>query len=138
MSQENVELARQIFPALVGDWREEDFDPAKLRLDLLHPDVEWETRWPGLPRFAYGRKGVLEWAVRVREPMEMYLELVDVRPIDDERVFLSLHASGRGRGSGAPAEMDIWDIWTLRDGMIYRRQTFYDHAEALEAAGLSE
>ncbi len=81
---------------------------------------------------------MLEWAVRFLEPMDIYLELLDVRPIDDERVFLNIHASGRGRASGAPAEMDVWDIWTLRDGMIYRRQTFFDHAEALEAAGLSE
>ncbi|MGI8460016.1 MAG: hypothetical protein ACR2OC_00040, partial [Solirubrobacterales bacterium] len=72
MSEENVQLARQMFAATFGEWRGDEFDPAKLRLDLLHPDVEWETRWPGLPRFSYGRKGVLEWAVRVIEPMDMY------------------------------------------------------------------
>jgi len=134
MSQENVEIVRRMFPTLV----EQREDPAKLRLDYLDPDVEWETRWPGLPRFFHGREGVREWVGRVLEPMEMDLELLDVRPIDDERVFLSAHVSGRGRKSGAPAEMDIWDIWTLRAGMIFRRQTFYDRSEALEAAGLSE
>jgi ketosteroid isomerase-like protein len=135
MSQENVERVRQIF-ATWGEW---GGDPAKLRLDdYLHPDVEWETRWPGLPRFFHGRKGVLEWVRRVVEPMAMDLEMLNVRPIDAERVFLSLHATGRGRESGAPVEMDIWDIWTLHDGMIYRRQTFYDRSEAVEAAGLSE
>jgi ketosteroid isomerase-like protein len=137
MSEENVQLVRQMF-ATWGEWQENDFDPAKVRLDHLHPDVEWETRWPGLPRFSHGRKGVLEWARRFIEPMEMDLQLLDVRPIDDERVFLSIHARGRGRESGAPAEMGVWDIWTLRDGMIYRRQTFYDRSEALEAAGLAE
>jgi ketosteroid isomerase-like protein len=138
MSPENIQLARQMFAATWGEWQESGFDPAKLRLDHLHPDVEWETRWPGLRRFSHGREGVLEWVGQVLEPMAMHLELLDVRPIDDERVFLSIHVTGRGRGSGAPVEMDIWDIWTLRDGMIYRRQTFYDRPEALAAAGLAE
>ena len=34
--------------------------------------------------------------------------------------------------------MPIAQVWTFRDGLIARMEMYFDRAEALEAAGLSE
>ncbi len=69
--------------------------------------------------------------------MEFEFDLIDVTTIDEERVFVEFLNRGRGRGSGLPVEMTVYDIWSFRDGLVSRRQTFYDRAEATAAAGLS-
>ena len=100
----------------------------------LHPEIEWETRWPGLEPWFYGREGVREWVRQVLQPMEMTTDLLDARAIAHDRVLAKLRAHGRGRGSEVPAEMTIFDVYWLRDGQIFRRRTFYSEQEALEAA----
>ena len=47
-------------------------------------------------------------------------------------------AHGRGRASDVSTDMKIFDLLWVRDGLVYRRRTFYTEAEALEAAGLPE
>jgi hypothetical protein len=101
----------------------------------LDPEIEWETRWPGLEPYFYGRDGVREWARQVAQPMEFATELLEARIIDDDRVLATVRLYGRGRGSDVPAEMRIFDLLWLRNGQIYRRRTFYSEREALEAAG---
>jgi hypothetical protein len=47
--------------------------------------------------------------------------------------------SARGRGSGVEVEMQLFAVWTLREGKVLRLTGGYrDRAEALEAAGLRE
>ena len=43
-----------------------------------------------------------------------------------------------GRSSGVPVDTEWVAILTTLDGRVVREQIFLDHAEALEAAGLSE
>ena len=43
-----------------------------------------------------------------------------------------------GRGSGVPLEGEHGYVWTVRDGQAVRFRWFNSHAEALEAAGISE
>jgi len=64
-----------------------------------------------------------------------------VDPIGDfidagDRALLRLawHTTGRGLGS----RMEVTHVATVRDGRIVRNDYFWDHAEALEAVGLSE
>ena len=45
---------------------------------------------------------------------------------------------GRGKQSGAEVNMEVFQLWTFRDGKVIRRQGFFDREEALGAAGLSE
>jgi ketosteroid isomerase-like protein len=103
----------------------------------LDPEIEWETRWPGLEPWFYGREGVREWVRQVMQPMEIEMQLLDARAIDDEVVLAKYRAYGRGRGSAVPAEMRIFDLLWVRNGLIYRRRTFYTEQEALNAAGAS-
>jgi hypothetical protein len=131
MSEENVEVIRKLNEI----W---SADPSNPPHEYLDSDIEWETRWPGLPHHFYGHDGVKEWVDRVLEPMEIEMQLVEARSIDEETVLAAYRAHGAGRGSGAETEMAIFDLYSLRRGKIYRRRTFYSEAEALEAAGLAD
>ena len=45
---------------------------------------------------------------------------------------------GKGRASGIDLRSDLTTIFTVRDGQFTKIEFFFDHAQALEAAGLSE
>jgi ketosteroid isomerase-like protein len=45
---------------------------------------------------------------------------------------------GRAKASGVPVEAVTAQIWTWRDGKMWRNQVFADPREALEAVGLRE
>jgi ketosteroid isomerase-like protein len=55
-----------------------------------------------------------------------------------EKVFLWVRFSGHGEGSGAPVEMELAHVLTLRDGRVCRQEEFFDRAEGLRSAGLAE
>jgi ketosteroid isomerase-like protein len=63
---------------------------------------------------------------------------VDARGCDDDRVFVRVRMAGHGAESGIPFEMEVGHVVTLDDGKIRRLEVYFDPAEALEAAGLSE
>jgi hypothetical protein len=44
----------------------------------------------------------------------------------------------RGAGYGPEANMEFTGLWTIRKGRVFFVDFFWDHAEALEAVGLSE
>ena len=43
-----------------------------------------------------------------------------------------------GKQSGVPIEHEFGDVFTLRDGKVVRFESYWNRADALEAAGLSE
>ena len=65
---------------------------------------------------------------------------LDVNDVIDagDRVLASVTLRGRGKQSGAAVSWDIWQVWTMRDGVVVRGQAFSDKAEALAAAGLPQ
>jgi ketosteroid isomerase-like protein len=44
----------------------------------------------------------------------------------------------RGAGHGPQSDMELTNVNTVRNGRIRGHEFFWDHAEALEAAGLQE
>ena len=42
------------------------------------------------------------------------------------------------RASGPEANIELTSVFTVRKGRIFGMEFFWDHAEALEAVGLSE
>jgi hypothetical protein len=44
----------------------------------------------------------------------------------------------RGAGYGPEANLELTGVYTVRKGRILSLDFFWDHAEALEAVGLSE
>lgn len=61
-------------------------------------------------------------------------ELIDV----GDRVVLLADLAGRAQASGVPFTGKIATVSTLKRGKATRVQMYLDHAEALEAVGLSE
>ncbi|MEK6252721.1 MAG: nuclear transport factor 2 family protein [Actinomycetota bacterium] len=132
MSQENVETVRKMYEALNRD----DVDGF---LQLCAPGFEVRDL-PELPgsSVAVGHEAVRAWWDQLFDPFEDLRfdaeEFIDA----GDRVVVLNHATARGRGSGAKVEMHFASVWTLNDGKAVRFISYSDHAEALEAAGLSE
>ena len=132
MSQENVEIVRRSNELYLQGDLDAMVD------EFIHPDIEWETRWPGLPPVFHGREGVRKWIALATEPMEIEMKLVEASAVDEETVLAEFRLRGRGRESGVPADMKVFDLYSIRNRMIYRRRTFYSRTEALEAVGLRD
>ena len=55
-----------------------------------------------------------------------------------DRVLVTVHHRGRGRGSGIEVGARFYLLYTMRNGKVVRQDEYAERTEALEAAGLSE
>jgi ketosteroid isomerase-like protein len=87
----------------------------------------------------HGHSGLLEYRRRWLEAWEeLRIELESVIDCGGTIVVL-MRMHCRGRGSGIEVEHPFAQLVTLgRHGLAVRVESFFDHQEALEAAGLSE
>jgi ketosteroid isomerase-like protein len=136
MSQENVEVVRQMWEAL-NDRAVEDV--AGVLVECFDPEVEWHDA-PSLPGAA-----VYRGHQAVRRHIEDYLdawadsrfELAEIRSVGD-RVLTHGRYVGVGRESGIGLEDNlVVGVYELRRGRVLRVLQFVDEADALRAAGLS-
>jgi len=147
MSQENVEIVRQVFAEAsrhadrtgpVVDAL--DHDSMAVVYEFLDPQIEFHTD-PRLPEAGIYR-GVE--AVRARwgqfgESFDEFIyEAEDIIDLEDGRVLVLMRLHARGKDSGARVEARPGWIYTTRHGLAVRIDAFLDRAQALEAAGLSE
>jgi uncharacterized protein len=131
MSRENVELVRRGYEA----WNAGDMAAVA---EGCHPDVVWHhvEGWPE-PGPSVGREAVIRAMQQMREAFdtqkfEPLAQFIDA----GDRVLVK--AVWRGIGQGPEVEMQFTHVFTVRDGKLIEGQTFFDHAEALRAVGLSE
>jgi ketosteroid isomerase-like protein len=107
-------------------------------LALIAPEVEWiePEGFPGADTW-HGRDGVRKAMARFwgtwADPVSEYRDMQQI----ENRVFVCLHIRARGRESGAPGEFDVFQVWTIRDGMAARVEHYLDRDNALRAAGLA-
>ena len=131
MSKENVEIVREAYAA----WNAGDTDTMR---ELFDPDITWRppAGWPEQGPFV-GREAVVRWFEQLLEVFTAYsTELVgDALETDDAVIVRQIW---HGAGHGPDAAIEATSIITLRNGRIAGVEQFWDHAEALEAAGLSE
>jgi ketosteroid isomerase-like protein len=109
----------------------------------VSPDVEWETnpKMVGLGGTYRGRGGVRDFFEDLfgLETWEsIHVEVEEITEASDDRVLVGMLAKARGRGSGVPTELHLWQVFWFAEGLITRRQVFWTRQEALEAAALSE
>ena len=114
-------------------WREGRVDEA---LRGLPDDFEWVV--PEHPEGAvrHGPDSVIEFFHEWIEPwddLQIDWQLEQGAP---DRVLATIDMRGVGKGSGVPAEMRIFQLWTYRDGRVVRMEMFNDLDEARRAAGL--
>ena len=131
MSRENVEVVRAFYEA----WNAGDMDAFR---DLYDPDVIMRAPegWPEPGPFV-GRETVMREWEQVREAWNADV----VEPISDfidaaDRVVV--RHSWRGAGHGPEVNLEITNVLMVRKGRIFYQEFFWDHAEALEAVGLSD
>ena len=82
-----------------------------------------------------------EAAVRFFEQLRDTWDVATLEPVSDfidagDRV--AVRYIWRGAGHGPDMNMELTLVLTMRKGRIFYQEFFWDHAEALEAAGLSE
>ena len=138
MSQENVELVRQMFGAA---GRAMNLGALDELYRLLDPDVEWIPINAALEGTRYrGHDGVRQWFEDMNRDWDFFeARPVEIRDLGDDRLLALGTWKARGRSSGVELDSQpaAW-LLQLRGGKAVRMQTFTDRAKALEAAGLRE
>ena len=131
MSQENVELVRAVLEA----WNAGDMEALRDRYDS-DVIVQAVEGWPEPGPFV-GQEAVMRQYAQLRETFDAdSLELVsDFIDIGDR---VAVRTRWRTAGRGPEANMEWTLITTVRKGKVRNVEYFWDHAEALEALGLSE
>jgi ketosteroid isomerase-like protein len=136
MSQENVEIIREVF-ALFNDRGVRAATDAFGH--LLSPDfaLEEAADLPD-PEPHTGRDAFIANLAKVEESFDELrmepLEIVDL----GEQIIVVVSMRGKGRGSSAPVQMNFAQLWTMHDGKATSLRDFPTKAEALNAAGLVE
>jgi ketosteroid isomerase-like protein len=134
MSQENVEIVRRAFDL----FNRGDFD--MLAFEFYDPQVEWQTSREDPDAATHrGREAVRRYFDQWVESFEgLHADVEEYIDASDDRVFTWVRWTGRGRESGIDTEWWIAIVSTLRGGSILTVEEYFDRAEGLQAAGLSE
>jgi ketosteroid isomerase-like protein len=130
MSQQNVEIARGFYAA----WNGGDMDAIR---EFYDPDVVIRTteNWPERGPY-FGREAVVSFIARLRDTWDVVaLEPISFIDAGDRIVARQVV---RGMGAGPESNIEVTTITTMRQGKTILVEFFWDHAEALEAVGLSE
>ena len=132
MSEENVEVFAELARLFeAGDW---DGFGAHFTQDAeLRPPTEWPE--PGPHR---GRAAIVHEFQRIRDSWETNQVVVGDHTARDDRVVVCLRWIVKGAGSGVAGDMTFYVATRFKDGQIVEWRAFWNEAEALEAAGLSE
>ena len=134
MSQVNLEIVRSIYAA----WDHGDFSS----LEWAAPEIEYVIvdgpepgSWSGRPAMAATMRSILNAWENARIQADEYIEL------DDERVLVLNHLSGRGKASGLEVgqmKRDGAAILHCRDGKVTRYVSYNHRDRALADLGLRE
>jgi ketosteroid isomerase-like protein len=131
MSQQNVDVMRRAYAA----WNAGRMDDVR---EVFDPDViaRSPAGWPEPGPFV-GREAVMRWWDQVREAWDADA-LEPLGRFIDHGDRVAVRQIWHGAGYGPEANLEFTAVYTLRKGRISFVEYFWDHAEALEALGLSE
>ncbi len=146
MSHENVEVVRRVYEAWNRYWNtvllERASSPEAVALigELFDPAVEVQqlADIPGTGGTYRGYAGL------AAAQAELVAELDDIQFAlgehfeAGEQVVFAVTATGKGRRSQVPAEMQLGHLWELRGGRVLRWVIYPSADAALEAAGRKE
>ncbi|MGH2986529.1 MAG: nuclear transport factor 2 family protein [Solirubrobacterales bacterium] len=121
--------------------RRDDFG---VLLPFLHPEFKFEGAespvggyFPDLPQVHQGREDYVRmFETLVEGSEELTLQPEEVVDLGD-RLYGVSRITGHGRLSGIALDMPLFQVVTLRSGLIVRQQDFAERAKALGAAGLA-
>ena len=132
MSTVNLEVVQSV----MANWERGDFrttDWADPEIEYVIADGPAPGSWTGLGGTVEGVRSILSTWEEFRVEADQYQEL------DDERILVLTHISGRGKTSG----MDLRQLWTksanvfhVRGGKVTRIVAYFDRDRALADVGL--
>jgi ketosteroid isomerase-like protein len=130
MSQENVEIVRRLIEAC----NRRDWDAM---LETGDPEIEIVTLMSGTYRGHTGWRQVVEQMAEEVSGFQFVPE--DFIDVGGDRVVAVTRWVGTGRTSGiAVPDTPIGFVYTLREGVVVRQESFRNKADALKAVGLEE
>jgi hypothetical protein len=133
MSQENVELIRQVFEV----FNSEDIEQIVALTDA-ELVVEIPSEVSAEPDTYHGAEGIRRYFSSFQDAMEE-IRFEPERLWDaGDSVVVALLLTAKGRRTAISVEQRTAGIWTLRDGKVVRVRAFASPAEALRAAGVAE
>jgi ketosteroid isomerase-like protein len=133
MSQENVEIVREVFK----DFNSEDIGRI---VAAVHPELEVviPPEVSAEPDTYLGPEGI-------RRYFQSFQDVMDEIRFEPERlwdagdsVVVSLRVTAKGRQTAIPVEQRSAGVWSIRDGQIVRVRSYASLAEALQAVGLRD
>jgi len=136
MSQDHIDVIKRGLEAFNrGDW-----DSA---VEHLAEDAVWSGYLASVDgsKSLFGREAIKKAWSDQSEALgreEFRAEAQEFRDLGAGTVLVSIRLLGRGTESGLPIEINYVQLWTLRDGLGVRVDSYGAEAEALEAAGQSE
>jgi ketosteroid isomerase-like protein len=107
--------------------------------EWMHPEFEWIVADGPTAGSFKGAAGMEESAFRMLEAWEdLRFEAEEYREIDDERVLVIDHRTGRGKGSGVEVTTKGATLFQVRDGKTRRLVSYWNRDRALADLGLTE
>ncbi len=137
MSQENVEIVRQLYEA----WARGDFwaHPEAFASDVRSARVMGagtegaglSGEWEGIDGLISNTRLWLEAWNDLRVEAEEFLDVGD-------KVVVFTRQTGAAKASGIPLDREFADVWEIRDDRVVDVRFYWKRSDALKAAGLSE
>lgn len=123
--------------SICADWERGDFSS----VEWAHPEIEYVIVGGVQPGTWMGVTSMVErWRDDLPDWEDLRVEADKYRELDDERVLVLVHRSGRGKTSG----LELGQMRTLgaglfhvRDGRVIRYVTYFDRERAFADLGLA-
>jgi ketosteroid isomerase-like protein len=126
MAEANVEIVGRLIDA----WSRRDLEAV---LEAMHPQCE--VRGIEVRETLRGHD---ELAAGFRDWFDAFEEFT-IEPedfiSDGDRVLVPMRQRARGKGSGLQVEQRFYQLFTLRDGMVFRFEEYSEEADARKALG---
>jgi hypothetical protein len=132
-------VARRVWQAYAAGNRR-DFDVLLLGIDPggyeYHPSPDLMP--PDLETVFHGPDGYLQlWRYWLDAFEDIRWDPEEILDFGD-RFLVTAQQRGHGSGSGVAVSEPVFQVFTLRRGLVVRQEDFRERSKALEAAGLSE
>ena len=103
-------------------------------IEAVHPEVEFTSLIAEAEAVTYrGHAGVRRWWDSVREAFpEFWGEALELRELGGDQVLARVCMCGKVQGR--KVEQTIWQVLTIRDGLVVSWAVFRTEAEALRSA----
>ena len=109
-----------------------DFDALA---SVFHPELEHHSAFGAVEGEVYrGIDGQRKRWDNVTATWDDFgIEVTDVQGVDDDRAVVVLRLTGEAKASGLPLDARMGQVWTWRDGRVWRIVTHTNPADALDA-----